>query len=71
MGTTKAKTAPQPDAFETHVMPNMSNERGRLAREAGELSRDELAERAAAVGIDPSGSRAAITERVQDAARND
>lgn len=57
--------------FETIVMPNMTNERGRLAREAESLGKAELMERAAAVGVPVRGSKAEIVEAVQDAARVD
>jgi hypothetical protein len=61
----------EPMVFETFTMPNLTNERGRLAREAATLGKDELVERAAAVGVATEGTKTEIVERVQDAARND
>jgi hypothetical protein len=55
-----------PMEFETVRMPNLTNERGRLAREAATLSRDQLVERAEAVGIPTDGTKAEITERVRE-----
>jgi hypothetical protein len=56
---------------ETIAAPNLSNERGRLAREAATLSRDELVERAESAGVPTDGTKAEIVERVKDAARGD
>jgi len=59
-------TAEEP-TFEVIRVPNMHNERGRLAREAAELPMKELAERAAAVGVDTIGAnKEEIVERVRD-----
>jgi ribosome-binding protein aMBF1 (putative translation factor) len=54
-------------SYEVVRVPNAHNERGRLAREAAGLSQKELAERAAAVGVDTAGaSKAELMERVRD-----
>ena len=57
--------------FETFVMPNLNNERAKLAREAGSIGKAELVERAEALGVPTGGTKEAISERVKDAARND
>lgn len=62
---------PSPMEFETIVMPNRNNERGRLAREADGLHKAELVERAEALGIPTDGSKEDIAARVRDAARID
>jgi hypothetical protein len=67
----EATSNAEPMVFETFTMPNLTNERGRLAREAASLGKVALVERAAAVGVATVGSKAEIVERVQDAARND
>lgn len=62
---------PGPMEYEYIVMPNPNNERGRLAREANEITKAELVERAGPLGIDTRGSKDDVAERVRDAARND
>lgn len=59
----------EPMTFETFVMPNLTNERGRLAREGAGMSKDEVVERATAVGIPTDGSKEKIVQRAQEAAR--
>lgn len=72
MSTAKSgSTASEPMEFETVHMRNTTNERGRLAREAEGLSRTELIERAADVGVNTEGTKEQIAERVRDAARGD
>jgi len=61
----------EPMEFVSIVMPNRYNERGRLAREADELDKTELVERARTLGIPSDGSKEDITARVKDAARTD
>lgn len=61
----------EPLTYEVHVMPNLSNERGRLAREAATLGKTELVERAAAVGIATGGSKDEIAQRVREVARSE
>lgn len=73
MSKPKAKIAPtsnaEPMEFETIRMPNLTNERGRLAREASGMGKEELAERAAALGIPTEGTKEELAGRVRDAAR--
>jgi len=65
----EATSNAEPMVFETFTMPNLTNERGRLAREAASLGKDELVERAAAVGVETSGTKEDIAQRARDAAR--
>jgi hypothetical protein len=68
----KAKTSnAEPLEFETFTMVNQTNERGRLAREADSLHKDELVKRAEALGIPTEGSKEEIAGRVKAAARTD
>lgn len=60
---------PSPMEYEVVRMPNLTNERGRLAREAASLSKDELVERAVSVGVPADGTKEEIAERVKDAVR--
>lgn len=59
----------EPMEYETVHMPNLTNERGRLARAADGLAKTELADRASALGIPADGTKEEIAERVRDAAR--
>lgn len=72
MSASKHKnTEPSPMEFETFVMPNLANERARLARDAGSITKTELVERAEELSVPTSGSKEEIAARVRNAARND